>query len=306
MSHPLELGIILNPAAGRGRAGRITKQLIECLHAKKISFQLELTQYAGHAEKIAIRMSKEIKIVIAAGGDGTVNEVVSGIIKSKASLAFLPVGSGNDFNKIIGIPQKIDQALDIIHRKQTKLVNIGKVVYQNTNGIEKKRFFINTLGMGLDAEIANETKQIKFLRGLPLYLLAAIKALRKHTANEYQISSSIGNELVRAFFICIGNGGFEGGGFRLLPNADPCDSLLDVCILRAAPMLKALKILPSLINGTHQKNENVSIGQTRKISIAAKMPFILHGDGEIFEEHAIKAIVDLEPYMIEMNLPDEL
>jgi diacylglycerol kinase (ATP) len=306
MSPQLELGIILNPIAGRGHAGRIAKHLIECLQTKKISFQLELTKYSGHAKEIAIRMSKEFKVVVAAGGDGTVNEVLSGMIGSKALLAFLPIGSGNDFNKIIGIPRNIDKALDVIINKQTKLVSLGQVVYWNTIGIKNKRFFINTLGAGLDAEIANETKQIKFLRGLPLYLLAAIKALRKHTANEYYISEHRKHKLMRAFFICIGNGGFEGGGFRLLPNADPCDSLLDVCVLKASPILKALKILPKLIKGTHENGHNVSIWQTKGISFSTKKPFILHGDGEIFEESVIRAVIDLAPFKLKMILPNEL
>jgi diacylglycerol kinase (ATP) len=306
MSHKQELGIILNPAAGRGFAGRIKKDLIECLHANKTSFQLELTKYAGHAEEIAMRMSKEFKVVVAAGGDGTVNEVLSGIVGSKAALAFLPVGSGNDFSKIIGIPRKIDQALEIISKKQTKLVNVGEVIYQNEKGMERKRFFVNTLGIGLDAEIANETKQIKFLRGLPLYLLAAIKALLKHTANEYQISDKKKNELVRAFFICIGNGSFEGGGFRLLPNADPCDSFLDVCMLKSGPMLKALKVLPKVIKGTHEKDQSVFMWRTRKITIAARKPFIVHGDGEIFEENAIQTTIGLAPFKVKMILSNEL
>jgi diacylglycerol kinase family enzyme len=160
-----KLGIILNPAAGRGRAGDMRERLISCLQEKKITFQLELTRKSGHAEEIAFRMSENFETIVAAGGDGTINEVVSGIVGKKAAIAILPIGSGNDFNKIIGMSRKLDHAIDIIINGSKKLMNLGKVIYWNKQGGKKERYFINTLGMGLDAEIAKETKQIKFFRG---------------------------------------------------------------------------------------------------------------------------------------------
>jgi diacylglycerol kinase family enzyme len=105
-----QLGIILNPEAGRGRAKHILRSLTDRLHEKGIAFQLEQTNAPGHAKDIALRMKEDYEIILAAGGDGTINEITSGIIDSKTALAVLPVGSGNDFNKMIGIPKNISQA----------------------------------------------------------------------------------------------------------------------------------------------------------------------------------------------------
>jgi diacylglycerol kinase (ATP) len=299
------LGIILNPAAGRGRAGEMRKRLISCLQEKGIPFQLELTREPGHAKEIAFRMSEIFETIVAAGGDGTINEVVSGIVGKKAAIAILPLGSGNDFNKVIGISKKIDHAIDAIINGTRKLLDLGKVSYWNHWEEKRERYFINTLGMGLDAEIAKETKQIKFLRGVPLYLLAAIKALQKHSPNEYKITEEKMTKVERAFLICAGNGCFEGGGFKLLPNANPNDSLLDICILGVMPRHKAIGIIPKLINGTYENIQNVSMWKSRKFIIEAKNTFMLHGDGEIFEENTLRAEVKIAPSHISFIIPKE-
>jgi diacylglycerol kinase (ATP) len=299
------IGIILNPAAGRGRAGEIRKRLVSCLQERKIPFQLELTRGQDHAKEISFRMSNIFETIIAAGGDGTVNEVVSGVVGKKVAIAILPIGSGNDFSKVIVIPKKIDLVIDAIINGKKKLMDLGKVSYWNQYGKKRERYFVNTLGMGLDAEIAKETMQIKHLRGLPLYLLAAIRAIQKHSPNEYEITEGNKTKIERAFFICIGNGCFEGGGFKLLPNAKPNDSLLDICILRTMPIIKAIGIVPKLIKGKHENLSKVSIWRTKKISIEGKNTFTLHGDGEIIEENTTRAEVKIVPSRISFIVPKE-
>jgi len=298
-----ELGIILNPVAGKGRTARISQQLISCLQEKKIPFQLEMTKFSGHATEIAIRMCNEREIVVVAGGDGTINEVLSGIVGSEATLAFLPFGSGNDYNKNIGIPKKIDKAIDAIINGKKKLVDLGKVVYWNKHDEKKQRYFINTLGLGLDAEIAHETQGIRFLRGLPLYLTAAVKALYKHSINEYEITSGKTRRKEQAFFICIGNGNFEGGGFKLLPNAIINDSQLDICVVGAMPLQKAVLLVPKIMKGRHEGLNNISMWKSKEIQIQAKNPFVLHGDGEIFEEHTMRIVADLNERQISILVP---
>ncbi|MBN1397979.1 MAG: diacylglycerol kinase family lipid kinase [Bacteroidetes bacterium] len=293
MSEKKGLGIILNPAAGREHALHVKNHLIDFLRKRSMPFQLELTNHPGHAVELANRMSKNYETLVAAGGDGTVNEVVSGIVGKQTTIAILPIGSGNDYSKAMGISHKLDQALDIIFCNKRKLMDLGKVIFWDDSGNKKERYFVNTLGMGLDAEIARETKQIKYLRGLPLYLLAALKAIRKHCPNEYSITDTNKRMNTRAFLVCAGNGCFEGGGFKLLPNAKADDGLLDICTLGAMPITKALRILPRLINGKHENLPEVEMWRTKKIKIDAKDPFVLHGDGELFSLNAVKAEISV-------------
>jgi len=165
-----KLGIVLNPTAGRGGALNIEKPLIEYLRLHNIVFQLEKTTAPLHATDLSSQLSKIFDIVIAIGGDGTVNEVAAGLIGSTASLAIFPIGSGNDFNRIIGIPKKMDLAIDAIISGRKKSIDLGRSTIINSNGVTQVKYFINTLGIGIDAEIANEIKRIKYLRGLPLYI----------------------------------------------------------------------------------------------------------------------------------------
>jgi diacylglycerol kinase family enzyme len=135
--------------------------------------------------------------------------------------------------------------------------------------------------------------------------LAAIKALQKHSPNEYKITEDKITKVERAFFICVGNGCFEGGGFKILPNANLNDSLLDICILGVMPIHKAISIIPKLINGTHENIQKVSMWKSPKFIVEAKNTFILHGDGEIFEENTIRAEVKLAPSQISFIIPKE-
>jgi len=287
------LGIILNPAAGRGQAYSIKNRLVTYLREKNIPFHMELTKGPEEAIKIAARMSDCFDTIVAAGGDGTVNEVVSGITGRQTSIAILPIGSGNDYSKVMNMPRKLDHAIEAILNKKKKLMDLGKVIYWNQYGDKNERYFVNTLGMGLDAEIAKETMQIKYLRGLPLYLLAALKAIRKHCPNEYKIIDHNKTTTARAFLICAGNGCYEGGGFKLLPDAKADDSLLDICTLGAMSIYKALSIIPKIIAGKHGNLDEVTLWKTKKLKIEAKNSFVIHGDGEVFTQNAIRAEISI-------------
>jgi diacylglycerol kinase (ATP) len=294
MSDQNRLGIIMNPMAGRGKVHRIESHLIKVLQSKRIAYTLEKTNAPGDAVHIARHMSKTISTVVAVGGDGTVNEVVNGLVGSTAKLGVLPIGSGNDFNRTVGMPKNLHDALDIIVRGANKKIDLGKITIKNSAGSRQARYFINTLGIGIDAQIAKEVKTIKLLQGLPLYLLAAFKALATYKINKYHITDhqvSIRDE--RAFLICAGNGSYEGGGFKMLPDAINDDGLLDICLIRAMPILKSLPVIAKIIKGTHSKETKIEIWKSRYCKIESGTPFILHGDGEIFEENAIEAILEI-------------
>ena len=248
-------------------------------------------------------MCKNSDIIIAIGGDGTVNEVASGIYGSTTSLAILPIGSGNDFNKIIGIPKTINLAIDTIISGTKKSVDLGRVIIKNSSAVNQIRHFINTLGIGIDAQIAKETQRIKYLRGLPLYIVAAIKALSMYSPNEYIISDNGTTRKEKAYLICVGNGIYEGGGFKILPDANPSDSKLDICLIKKMSAWNAIPLVPKIIHGTHGDHRMVNIWDSKMIRISSKQPFIIHGDGEIFEEQAIEVEIDLIPNAISIIVP---
>jgi diacylglycerol kinase (ATP) len=298
-----KFGIILNPAAGRGHALRVEKQLIDCLKQRNINFQLEKTKEPLHATEIARRMCGVVDCIIAVGGDGTVNEVAAGMLGSTTALAVIPIGSGNDFNKIIGIPHDPEKAIEIILSGGKKSVDAGAVTIKNSSGVTVVKHFLNVLGIGIDAEIAKETKRINFLRGLPLYLLAAIKALSTYKPNEYTISSNNKTITEKTYLLCAGNGMYEGGGFKMLPGADPCDGKLNICLIRKMSPWNAISVIPKIIRGTHGDHPLISTWETASVKLVGKKPFIIHGDGEIFEENAIEATIEVMPNELTVVIP---
>ena len=304
MSHLPKLGIVLNPTAGRGRAEQIEKRIIEFLSRRNIVFQLEKTNGPLHATSLSNQLSKECDIIVAVGGDGTVNEVATGLIGSTASLAIYPIGSGNDFNRIIGISKKLDEAFNTIISGTKKLIDLGKVTIKNYSGITIVKNFINVLGIGIDAQIAKETKRIKYLRGLPLYLLAAIKALSTYSPNKYIIIDGDMTREEYVYLLCAGNGIYEGGGFKMLPNADPSDSKMNICLIKKMSVLNAIPLIPRIITGTHGNHKMISIWVSKSLKVSSKEPFIIHGDGEIFEEDAMEAKIELLPNAITIIVPN--
>ena len=300
-----KLGIVLNPIAGRGRALNIEKPLVEYLRNRKIVFQLEKTGRPQHAIDISRQMCKELDIIIAVGGDGTVNEVATGIVGGIASLAFLPIGSGNDFNRVIGIPRNTNLAIDTIIAGTKRLIDFGRVKIQNLFGRTQQKYFINTLGIGIDAAIAKEVQRIKYLRGLPLYILAAVKALGTYSPNEYIIYENGIIKIENAFLLCAGNGIYEGGGFKMVPDANPSDSKLNICLIRKMPVWNALPLVPKIIQGKHRNHKMISMWDSKKMIISSRQPFILHGDGEIFEEDAVEVTIDLIPKAITVIMPNK-
>ena len=305
MSHRPKLGIILNPTAGRGRAEQIEKQIIELLRLRNIVFQLEKTNGPLDATNLSNQLGKEYDIIVAVGGDGTVNEVATGLIGSTASLAIIPTGSGNDFNKIIGISTKLEVAFDSILAGTKKLIDLGSVTIKNFSGITQNKNFINVLGIGIDAQIAKETKRIKYLRGLPLYLLAAIKALSTYSPNKYIITDGDKTREEYVYLLCAGNGIYEGGGFKMLPNADPSDSKMNICLIKKMSVLNAVPLIPRIINGTHVSHKMISMWNSKSINVSSREPFIIHGDGEIFEEDAMEARIDLLPNALTIIIPND-
>jgi diacylglycerol kinase (ATP) len=225
------------------------------------------------------------------------------VLGSSASIAPFPIGSGNDFNRIIGIPRKLNLAIDTIISGTKKLIDLGRVVIQNSSRKTQVKHFINTLGIGIDAQIAKEVKGIKYLRGLPLYIVAAIKALRKYSPNAYSITDHGTTNNEKAYLLCAGNGIYEGGGFKMLPNANPSDSKLNICLIRKMSAWNAIPLVPKIIKGTHADHKMISLWDSKSVHISSKQPFILHGDGEIFEEDAIEATIDLIPKAINVIIP---
>lgn len=289
---------IVNPHARSGLGQLVWNELETILKEKKIIYQVYFTQYQRHATKLTqeITSSNKEEIVVALGGDGTVNEVINGINDyEKTIFGYIPIGSSNDFARGMELPTDPVKALDsIISFKELFPINIGTLEYQ-----EKKKHFAVSAGIGFDAAICHEavvSRLKRFFNKLKLgkltYVGIAIHRLWLTKPQEVTITLD-GTEkhtFPSAYFVAIMNNRYEGGGVKFCPKAKIDDDILDVIVVAGLSKLKILLLLPTAFIGKHTHFKGVHIYRCRQITIEAEKAMPVHTDGEpIFLQRRLSA-----------------
>jgi len=276
--------VILNPVAGRGYGAKVEPEMRRLLEAEGFDFDLVRTARPLHAAELAAQAVGEgFEIVVAAGGDGTTNEVVNGLIAASkdevaGTLGIIPIGSGSDFANTVGVPPDLRGACRRLAHGQTRLVDVGRVTLPG----QAPRYFDNTLGVGFDGVVAVETRKVKWLRGLALYLPVVLKTVFLYYKAPLVTIEYDGQELVLpALMICVANGPREGGGFFVAPQAQPDDGLFDLCIAREVSRLAILGLIPHFMKGTHVGREPITMARAKRVTISSPNDLVAHMDGEI-------------------------
>jgi YegS/Rv2252/BmrU family lipid kinase len=275
--------LIFNPHADRGRAWDIASSL-KAIIAGHTEFEWASTEYPGHAVEIARQAALDgCDAVAALGGDGTVHEIVNGLMSVPADcrplLAAVPIGSGNDFCHNIGIPGDHETAMQRILTGSPRRIDVGRV----TDGSGRTEYWDNTLGIGFDATVTIYSYQITRLQGFSMYLWAVIQTiLRNHTAPRMRIQTDQESIDDQVLMLTVCNGPREGGGFRVAPAAEPNDGWLDFAMIRKVSRLMMFRLIPEVMNGTHGRFRQVRLGRCRRMEIKVEQPVTIHTDGEIF------------------------
>lgn len=268
--------LIANPAAGRGRSREAVLAVAESFKRKGAAFDLELTTGPQQAAEIARRSLADFDVIVAVGGDGTVNELLPAMSFSGRPLGIIPAGSGNDLIKSLGIPKDLEKAVSVVLAGRTRVVDVGRI-----NG----RYFANGVGIGFDAAVNRASYEIDHSRrGLRLYLCALARTLGRFDPVPAIITmngETIGGEL---FLLTVGNGTTVCGGFRLTPHARVDDGLLDVTLVRPLSVPKLLWHLPKVFRGTIDRARRYArLERTTQLRVESSVTLPVHVDGEIFE-----------------------
>lgn len=279
---------IVNPNSRSGLGHKVWTQIASILREKQIEYEVYFTRYQRHATRIAAELTSDGNehTLVVLGGDGTIGEVLTGIQHpDKITLGYIPIGSGNDFARGLGIPKNPKKALDIIlHSPVRRKLDVGVLSY----GDKKKRFGVSA-GFGYDAAICYETcvsKAKKFLNKLKLgklaYVSLSIHSLYRCTPKKMKVILDDSKSITfkKAYFATVMNLPYEGGGCKFCPNADPSDGLLDVIIVADVPKLYALLIIPTVFLGLHTLFPPVHIYRCKKAEICSEIPLAVHSDGE--------------------------
>lgn len=280
--------LIANPAAGRGRSPEAVLRTVEALKKKGAAFDLELTKGPREAANMARKALEEFDVIVAIGGDGTINEIIPGMLFSGKPLGIIPAGSGNDFIKSVGIPNNIDKAVDMLLRGNTGLIDVGKI-----NGT----YFANGVGIGFDAAVNRASYTINHSkRGLFLYFCALLKTLGKYDAVPLTITMNGDSFDQSAFLLTVGNGTTVGGGFKLTPHAKIDDALLDVTLVKPLRIPVLLWHLPKVFRGTIERAKKyAALLRTAKLKVEAAGPVPVHVDGEIYGNGETRFEIEVVP-----------
>jgi diacylglycerol kinase (ATP) len=284
---PSTLKVIVNPAAGAGRTGRIWPQIRDLFREQGLGFEHAVTEAPGHAIELARDAARQgFETVVAVGGDGTINEIVNGIYSgggiSSTTLGIISTGTGSDYIRTIGLPRRPEDACRRFLQPRKLAVDIGVAEY-DYSGRKVERLFVNFAGMGFDAEIVRRTtQQFKSLGSLPSYLLGTLVTLL--TYRNRDISLVIDGETAerRVCTVIMNNGRYGGGGMHTAPGASVDDGLFDVLIIDDIGKPDLLRSLPRIYKGTHLTHRRVSLKKAKEIEVRSRDgSMYLQADGEL-------------------------
>jgi YegS/Rv2252/BmrU family lipid kinase len=275
--------IILNPMADMGNAWRIARDL-RSITEQHGGVDWSGTVYPGHAIELAKQAGEQgYAMVIAMGGDGTVHEVVNGLMQipqeRRPILGVVPAGSGNDFAHGIKASRIPTEALNCALTGEPTPVDLGVMIDANGH----REYFGNTLGIGFGAIVTIRSHRLPLLRGFLMYLTAVLQAIiLDHNPIQMKIETDTATWEQGVIYLILCNGPREGGGFLVAPEAKIDDGILHYALIKDVSRPMMFRIVPEVMKGTHGRFKEVKMGTCKKFSLTANRPLYIHADGEIF------------------------
>lgn len=271
MTEKKKIVFVVNPISGTQGKKAILKSIDERLDRSIYDYQIMETQYAGHATEIAADAVKEgVHIVVAIGGDGTINEIARSLIHTNTALGIIPCGSGNGLARHLHIPMDHKAAIELLNKDYQVCIDYGKI-----NDIP----FFCTCGVGFDAFVS-----LKFAdsgkRGLLTYLENTLHESLTYQPETYEIENEEGTVKHKAFLIACGNASQYGNNAYIAPQASLTDGMMDVTILEPFTVLDVPTLSFQLFNKTIDQNSCIKTMRTKKIKIRRHKPGVFHYDGD--------------------------
>ena len=262
---------ILNPISGTISKAGIPDLIEERLDKNKFDYNIVETQYAGHATELAKQaVEEEIDIVVAIGGDGTVNEVGRSLINTQTAMAILPCGSGNGLARHLNLPMNLKKCVDVINECDIRDLDYG---------IINDHPFFCTCGMGFDAFISMQFAQAG-KRGPITYMQKVLEEGLKYQPETYEIEDEDGVKRYKAFLVSAANASQYGNNAYIAPQASMSDGLLDIIIMEPFDILEAPQVAIELFNKTLDKNLKIKTFRSKRIHIHRKKEGVIHYDGD--------------------------
>ena len=278
----------MNPISGTSSKERVPDLIEETLDKDKFEYELRLTEYAGHASEIAKEAKdKGVDIVVAVGGDGTVNEVARAIVHSNTALGIIPCGSGNGLARHLLLPMNLRKSIEIINECEIRDLDYG---------IINEYPFFCTCGMGFDAFVSKKFAD-SGKRGPISYAEQILKEGINYKAESYEIEDENGTIKYNAWLVSCANASQYGNNAYIAPQASMSDGLLDIIIMEPFDIIEAPEVWLEMFNKTLDKNLHIKTFKSKKIRVHRSEPGFIHFDGD-----PVMADADVEVQIIEKGI----
>ncbi|MFD1256277.1 diacylglycerol/lipid kinase family protein [Mucilaginibacter terrae] len=261
---------VINPVAGGKSKDHVPQLIQQHLNKEAIDATIVFTEEPGHAHWLAKDANKTYESIIAVGGDGTVNEVASAVVGTKAALGILPFGSGNGLSRFLSIPMDTARAIQNINKNHVELIDAGQM-----NG----QWFFNMAGMGFDAHISQVFAR-QTTRGFITYFKAALQEIVSYKAQSYHLEIDGLTYDRDAFMLSFANSSQYGNNAHVSPKASVQDGLLDVCVIKPFPLYRFPEMGFRMFTKTADTSRFVEIIRGKDIKVTRKTAGPAHIDGE--------------------------
>lgn len=297
--------VILNPIAGKGGAAALIPEIEAIFKSLNMEYDLVVTEEPGHAITLAKEAAlKKYEVIVSAGGDGTSNEVLNGLMQAKKAgakniiMGVIPIGRGNDFAFSMGVPMDLQTAIEAIAKGETHPLDIGIIFGER---FPDGRYFGNGVGIGFDAVVGFVAARMK-LTGFMAYLVAAIKTIFIYfRAPTIQLDLDDKTITQPDLMVSIMNGRRMGGTFMMAPDSKHDDGVFDLCIAGQVSRLQIFGLIPQFMKGSQAGHKAVRYERSRKITATAvKGALPCHADGETVCEEGKQVTIELLPAQIDL------
>ena len=289
--------IIFNPQANRGAAARLLPELERCLGQHGQADLVQTTRPGEAAELAARALEQGFDRIVAAGGDGTVHEIVNGCqsyagADDWGTLGIIPIGSGNDLAWTLDLSPDLETACARVFNGERREIDLGRI----TDGDGRIRYFCNGVGIGFDGTVAREVQRITWAGGFAKYLLGLARTFLFYY-DAPQVTMRYEDQQIsdRIMMLTVSNGRRHGGGFIITPDATLDDGCLDLCIVRRVGRLGILQLIPKFLKGVHVGDPRVQMDRGGRVIVEVPDGLATHLDGEIFSDAARWLDIEILP-----------
>ncbi len=290
---PRSISLIVNPAAGGGRAGRLLGAVGNALSRHGLEHHVERTRSLEHGAELARAAASAGELAVAFGGDGLIGALAGALRHSDAVLGVLPGGRGNDLVRVLGIPPDPVAACQVLASGFARAIDLGEV---------DGRTFVGIASCGFDSDANRIANHTRLVRGNLVYTYGALRALAGWRPATFTVTlDGERTHTLLGYTVAAANSKAYGGGMLLAPDASLDDGLLDVVMVEHVPKLTFLRLLPGVFKGEHVRQPTVRVLRARELKLAADRPFTLYADGDPIAE--LPVTVRLLPAAVRVLVP---